>query len=356
MKLVRGIHRIVTATVLGLALVFTATSCGVDPSDLSLPGSGVDGPTYTVDIAFADALNLPARARVMANGVQIGQVRQVSVIDPTSSTSGSVIVKVDIAESARISTSAIAQLRQDTLLGDIYIGLDTAPTAQDAIAAGGRIPLEQTEPALQVEDMLSGLATFVSGGALHSAQNIVERVNAALPPQPAETARIADVLKGDLIDIAANQEGITDFLDSVDGNAQMLLDNQVLLDQILTPQGVVDVTEIAKSLINVIGVVGALGGIAHSLAWLGPLIREGDAAARAFVPMLLNDARPLNLSAPSNLERLTKFLTEKLLPWSQRPTVNIAGVRVTNTTTSPTSPADQTTQIIDILRMIGMVR
>ncbi|AYF79411.1 MCE family protein [Nocardia yunnanensis] len=322
-----------------------------------MPGAGVNGPTYELHIQFANALNLPSHARVMANGAQVGQLRRVTVTDPSATGPGSVVADVDIQRSVPLPAATVAQLRQDTILGDIYIGLDI-PTgaAGPVLSSGGTIPIAQTKPALQVEDVLSGLATFVSGGALHSAQDVVNRLNAALPADPADTARIADVLKNDLIDVAANQDDITAFLDSIGTNTQMILDNRDRLDEILTPQGVVDITAIAQSLIHVVGVIGALGGLAHSLEWIAPLASQGDAAARAFVPMLLNSARPLNLSVPSNLNALIAFLRDKLIPWSQRPTVNILGVHTDPAAAGPVSTDDQVNQIVAALRMIGMVR
>ncbi|QIS07544.1 MCE family protein [Nocardia brasiliensis] len=334
------------------------SSCGIDASHLALPGTGVHGPTYRVHIQFADALNLPSNARVMANGAQVGRLRSVTVADPTATGPGSVLAEVDIERAVPLPAATIAQLRQDTILGDVYIGLDIPTgTTTPTLEPGDTIPIAQTKPALQIEDVLSAMATFVSGGALHAAQDIVNRVNTVLPADPAETARIADVLKNDLIDIAADQDAITAFLDSIDTNARLILDNRDRLDEILTPHGVVDITEIARSLIGVVGVIGALGGLAHALAWIAPLATQGDAAARAFVPMLLNTARPLNLSAPSNLNALVAFLRDKLIPWSQRPAVNVLGVHIDPADPVQSIPAgDQIDRIVATLRMIGMVR
>ncbi|MGX1777433.1 MlaD family protein [Nocardia brasiliensis] len=357
MKNRNGLRRVCVA-VLACAALTVPAGCRPDPANLTLPGTGAQGPTYSIRIQFANALNLPAHARVMANGVQIGALSTVSVVDSTPDASGSVISEVDIRASVQVPTAAKAQLRQDTILGDVYIGLDLpADSTGPYLAPNALLPITQTEPALQVEDVLAGLATFVSGGALRSAQDTVNELNAALPADPADTRRLADVLKHDLIDVAAHTADVGAFLDSVDVNARLLLDNRAQFDEILTPQGVVDITEIAQSLIHVIGVIGALGGIAHALAWLAPLLTAGDATARAFVPMLLNTGRPLNLSAPSNLNRLVEFLRDKLIPWVQRPTVNVFGVQVTDMdpVTQP-SAGDQVDRIVATLRMIGMVR
>lgn len=341
-----------------LASLLGLTGCGVDPADLAPPGANVAGPTYRIDIQFANVLNLPSHARVMANGAQVGQLAEVSVVDPSAAGPGSVTAGVDIRRSVRLPADTTAQLRQDTILGDIYIALDIPRGATGpAIAPGGLIPLNRTEPALQIEDMLSGLATFVNGGALHSAQDIIDQVNAALPAEPPVTQHIADVLKNDVIDVGNHQPDLDAFLDSIDVNAQLILNNKAPLQEILTPDGVVDITGILQSLIHVVGVVGALGGIAHALQWVAPLARAGDAAASAFVPMLLDQQRPLDLSAPSNLNRLTDFIEHTLIPWAQRPTVDIYGVSTEPPQGNPpVSTRVQTDRIVATLRMIGMVR
>ncbi|MEV2220015.1 hypothetical protein AB0E01_09075 [Nocardia vinacea] len=70
-------------------------------------------------------------------------------------------------------------MRQNTVLGDSYIGLTTPPADfATTIAPGGTIPLQQTRPALQIEDLMAGMSTFIGGGALHSMQGIVNRTNA----------------------------------------------------------------------------------------------------------------------------------------------------------------------------------
>lgn len=350
--------RLIVTALATAATTVAVSGCGIDPAVLTVPGSGPDGATYSIHIQFANALNLPSHARVLANGAQVGRLEKLSVEDPSAAAPGLVVAEVQIQDTVALPTSTTAQLRQDTILGDIYISLEIPqPATAEDLPPGGTIPIQQTKPALQVEDLLTGVATFVSGGALRSAQDAITHINAALPADPADTARIAEVLKADLIDIAANQDDLGAFIDSLGTNAELIMDNKAQLEKMITPQGVIDITEIARSLIGLIGIIGALGGLAHALQWLAPLVRNGDAAARAFVPMLFNTARPLNLSAPSNLNRLVAFIDDKLIPWVERPTVNILGVRTdTAPTGQPVSAQDQTAQIVATLRMLGVVR
>ncbi|WP_067540417.1 MlaD family protein [Nocardia crassostreae] len=342
----------------GALAAVALAGCGVDRAQLTLPGSGVPGPTYTVHVELANALNLPSRARVKANGADVGKLRRVTVVDPVVAKPGSVIADIEVQRSVTLPSTATVQLRQDTILGDIYIALDIPPGSTAApLGDGGTIPRNQTTPPLQIEDMLSGMATLASGGVVQQAQHIIDRVNAALPADPAETARIVGMLKADIIDLGTHLDDVDAMLNTADANAKLVMDNKKAFEELLTAQGAEELTQIAQSFIKVTGILGSIGGIAHAIEWLVPLIRQGDAAASAFVPMVLAPGRALNLSMPSNLARLVSFLRDKLIPFANRPRVDILAVRTEPAdATVPMSADDRVDNIVAALRMIGMVR
>ena len=340
-----------------VVMMLTVSACTFDPAQLVLPsGSG----TYPVHIQFTTALNLPAGAKVVANGARVGRLDKIDIVNPSTGP-GYVIALIDVDKSVALPLSTRAQLRQDTILGDIYISLVTkASDSGVAIAPGGTIPLDQTEPALQIEDILSGLATFVSGGALRAAQDVINQINAALPQDPAETARIAGTLKEDLIDVGANLDTVDGFLDGLEASIQAVQSNKAILDILLTREGTDTTIRIAKSLIHTIGIIGALGALADSLTWLAPFATQLDAAAQAFVPLLLAKDRALNLRAPSNLNSLRALLREKLFPYfneGSRTHMNVTGIEVESADGQVTATTeDQIDQIVATLRMIGFVR
>lgn len=350
----RGRRALATFALAQAALLGVA-GCAVDPARLTLPGAGVTGPTYRIDIQFASALNLPSGAKVVANGAKVGQLKKITIADPTANGPGSATAEVEIRQSISLPAATHAQLRQDTVLGDIYISLDTnAAGAAGTLHPGDTIPVGQTVPALQIEDIISGLATFVSGGALRSAQKIVDQINSALPADPADTARIAGVLKEDLIDVSGHLDQSDAFIAALESNMSAVQNNRDALAELLTPKGAQDLTEIAKSLIHTVGIIGAIGGVAHALIWLTPLIEGGNKAARAFLPLVLNAGRPLNLSAPSNLNNLEQLLREKVIPYFQQgPKVGLDNLSVEG---APAATDQQVVSMISTLRMIGMVR
>ncbi|WP_405165011.1 MlaD family protein [Nocardia sp. NBC_01499] len=338
------------------AVLLTASGCAFDPATVPVPGASVSGPTYQVRIELASALNLPTQAKVVANGAQIGSLRSVHVVDPTASNSGRVDAIVEISNSVRLPASTTAQLRQNTFLGDVYIGLTTPATGfADMIPDGGTIPLRQTKAALQVEDLLAGMSTFVGGGAIQQAKDIIDHVNAVLPAQPTDTARIFQTLGRDAQDVAADTGSVDRMLDAIEQDLGAVLDNPTQLDALLSERGSVEIPADAQSLVLTLGVVGGLGVVGHAVQWLAPLLAAGDATAKALVPLLLAN-RALDLNAPSNLNRVVTLLRDKIIPFGERgPKVNVTHVDVQGAP-SPLDTDEQVARMIAALRMIGVVR
>ncbi|MCP2297326.1 virulence factor Mce family protein [Nocardia amikacinitolerans] len=342
-----------------LAALLAATllgGCAFDPASVPVPGASVSGPTYPIRIQFANALNLPARAKVMANGAQVGNVTGVTVVDPAATNGGGgyVVVEAEIEKSVRIPTSTLAQLRQNTVLGDIHIALATPPDGFGSIlAAGGTIPRAQTVPATQIEDTMAGVATFVQGGAVGQFQEIVDRLNTVLPADPAETARISEAVGANAIDLAEHLREVDIFLDALTADSAVVKEMGPQVAELLTEPAVEQVSASVASIVDVVGVLGALGSVSHSMVWLAPLAKSGDAAARAFVPLAFT-SRPLDLSAPSNLNALVALIRDRIIPFVERgPKVNIVGVTADS---GEASSGDQVEQVVRALRMIGAVR
>lgn len=338
-----------------LTVALASAGCAFDPAVVPVPGTGVGGATYPVRIEFTNALNLPARAKVMADGVRVGTVSEVAVVE--SDTGGYVLVTTEIAEAVTLRTDTVAQLRQNTVLGDIHIDLSTTASSRaTTLAPGATIPRSQTRPAAQIEDTLVGFSTLVQGGAITRFQDIIDQLNAALPGDPADTRRIAELIGADAQDLAANLHAADVFLDSLVGTVNTVDARQDQLAELLTEPGVAHASAAVASIVNVVGVLGALGGVAHSLAWLAPLAESGDAAAAAFVPLALT-GRPLDLSAPSNLNALIALIRDRIIPFVERgPKVNVVGARVTTGQDGPAETDEQIESIVAALRMIGAVR
>ncbi|WP_227983976.1 MlaD family protein [Nocardia spumae] len=348
------IRRIAAGLAVGV-VALSAAGCAFDPSAVPVPGTTVSGPAYHVRIEFSNVLNLPARAKIMANGAQVGTVSGVKVVNPAGDRAGYVVVDAEISKSVKLPTSTVAELRQNTVLGDIHVALTTPPNGFGALLHdGSTIPVAQSKPPVQLEDTMALVAAFTQGGAVTQLQDVIARINHTLPRDPAQTARISQTMAADAADLANNLDRVDALLHGLGANAQVLHDIQPELDDILSPTSVDRMDGITDSVIGVTKIFGGLGPVGSALTWLGPVLRGADGAVQAFSPLLLS-AGPVDLSRPSNLAALVELLRDKVIPFAEHGAkVNIVGV---HSDAAPDMPAEQQTdRILATLRMIGVVR
>ncbi|MFD3707311.1 MlaD family protein [Nocardia sp. NPDC058658] len=346
----KTLQRSVIALVVAAGLA--VSGCGFDPAEVPVPGSTVSGSTYRVQIEFSSALNLPSKSKVIANGAEIGIVDSVRVVQPADAPAGRggyVIVDADILDTVQLPAKSIAELRQDTILGDIHLSLTTPKDGfGDLLRDGDTIPIERTKPPVQLEDTMATMALFVQGGAIGQLQEMLGRINSVMPQDPKETARISAVMGADAANLAANLDQVDLLVNGLSRNATILHDDtEAALTNILTPEAVAALTGTQESIADTMKIFHALGPVGSSLTWLAPIASSGDAAATAFVPLATGGSA--DLRSATNMALLTALLRDKIIPFvEQGPKVNVTGVQV--------SEEDQLAQIVTALRMIGMVR
>ncbi|MFI6310372.1 MlaD family protein [Nocardia fusca] len=335
----------------GLVAALGVAGCAFDPSDIPVPGATVAGDGYRLRIEFTNVLNLPARAKVIAGGAQVGNVDKVEVIPGDATGPGYVAVDIEVEDSVELPATTIAELRQNTVLGDIHIALTTPPDGYDTLLRpGDTITREHTRPPVQLEDTMAAIAFFVNSGSVGQLQDIVNRVNSVLPQDPAETKRIAQVLATDTVDLAAHLDQVDLLLYGVASNAEVMHGIQDELDNILRPESVRQMSAATESIAGVTEIFGGLGPVGGSLTWLAPLAQSGGAAAAALVPLVTGG--PLDLRQPSNLNLLVALLRDRVIPFVENgPQLNLRSVRA-----GDMSADDQVNRIIETLRMIGAVR
>ena len=144
---------------LAAAVTVSVSGCGASIADIPLPGSYVAGPSYDIDIQFSSVLNLPAKAKVVLDGVDVGLLESVTL------NGSSAIARVTIQDAVSLPAMTRAELRQGTLLGEIYVALQPPVDGSDGgggtLRDGDTIPLSRTSPADNVEDVLRGLSEVV---------------------------------------------------------------------------------------------------------------------------------------------------------------------------------------------------
>lgn len=339
--------------------VLTVGGCGFDPASVPVPGTTVSGQTYPLHIEFADVLNLPRGAKVIADGVTVGNLSGLRIVETSTAEGkparGFVIADIEVMESVRLPGDVIAELRSATPLGDVHIAL-TSPSGSSVapLTSGATIAVAQTRKSPQPEDTMAGLATALGSGAVTDIQDTVRQLNSTLPRDPRQTAQIFGVLGTDLTDVAGDLGSLDALLDALTATTGTVTEYLPVLEPMLTDDGVRHLVASTNSVINVFFIFTNLAPVARNAVWLAPLVSAADAAAAAYVPMLFG-YRPLDLGSPSNMAMLVDFIQNKLIPFAEHgPKVNLTGISASGPEAVPA--ADQTGRIIDTLRMIGAVR
>lgn len=157
------------------AAVLVTAGCSTSGlADLPLPAPGLGAGGYRLTAVFANALNLPERAKVKLAGADIGEVESMAARD------FSAVTTLRIRDDVTLPTGSTAQLRTATPLGDVFVAI--APPEQSGggmLADGDTISIDRTGAAATVESVLSSAAILVNGGAVHNLTNVVNGMGKA---------------------------------------------------------------------------------------------------------------------------------------------------------------------------------
>lgn len=158
------------AAVLAGACV-TASGCASDGlASLPLPRPGVGSGGYTLTAVFANALNLPANAKVKLSGADVGQLETMTAHNYTA------VTTLRIMDGVALPVGSTAELRSATPLGDVFVALKPPVHAAAGVPLlhdGDTIGLDSTRAAATVESVLSSAAILVNGGAVRNFTGLI---------------------------------------------------------------------------------------------------------------------------------------------------------------------------------------
>lgn len=214
------------AVALPLATAGCATS-GLASLPLPHPGEGPGG--YTLTAVFANALNLPAFATVRLAGADVGQLETLEARDYTA------VATLRIRDGVRLPEGTTVELRSATPLGDVFVAVKPPPDAPpDAplLSDGDTIGIESTAAAATVENLLTGAAVLVNGGAV---QNLTDIINGAGKAAGADggrnfrqlvdrTTELLDTMNARSGQLADSLTALSGLSASIDGKRQELAD------------------------------------------------------------------------------------------------------------------------------------
>jgi len=116
------------------------------------------GSTAGYSAVFANASRLKSGDTVRVAGIRVGTVDRVSFLPDRK-----VLVKFNADPTVVLTTGTQAAVRYLNLVGDRYLELIDRPGPTQILPAGSQIPVDRTEPALDLDLLLGGLKPVVQG-------------------------------------------------------------------------------------------------------------------------------------------------------------------------------------------------
>lgn len=324
--------------------------CSLDPTRLPVPGAYTPADSYRVKIEFSSALNLPARAKVDTGGIQVG------VLDHVALDGSTAVAYVDIDGGTALADNTRAELRQATPLGDVYIALlPPAKPSTTKLLDGGTIPLRNTAPATNVEDVLRSVSNLMAGGAVGTLQDAVIDANKAFPKDPNELTHIQTTIGGILNDLAANQETMAGILLSLENISATLSSNTAVFNRLVTegPAKLAGLSAVTLGILNLVADSKDLGKLGGDV--LNPI--SGDIMQMlSYITPLVATTATVDTTIPVIADKLNGLVRDKLIPF-----FGSGGPRYTITELRPpganegVDPADKADQAVSAMRTMGLL-
>lgn len=108
-------------------------------------------PTHTYRALFSDVTSLEKGDDIRVAGVRVGEVKAIRITDRTAAE-----VEFSVDRDRPLLTSTQAVIRYRSLVGQRYIALTEGPGDGGRLKPGATIPLDRTQPALDLNVLLGG--------------------------------------------------------------------------------------------------------------------------------------------------------------------------------------------------------
>jgi phospholipid/cholesterol/gamma-HCH transport system substrate-binding protein len=252
---------------------------------------------------FSDVTSLNVGDDVRIAGVKVGQVDSIDVVDRQQAQVG---FSIDDGVALPATTTAVIKFRN--LVGQRYVELDRgAGSMTDDLAPGATIPLDRTQPALDLTELFNGFKPLfqalspndvnqLSYEIIQVFQGEGSTVDSLLSNTASLTSTIADKdqVIGQVID------NLNSVLDTVNAHTTQLSDLIVTLQQL--------VSGLAADRQPISDAIGALGGLANTTAGL---LDQGRAPLKTDIANLGSLTKNLN-DNQSTVQHFIQFLPTKL--------------------------------------------
>ena len=310
-----------TIVALMAAMVFV-TSCGINADNPPTIGTS-DGNGYDIQMEFTSALNLPALAKVLSEGISVGTVEDVTYEN------GHAVVKARIDHKTQLPGESRAELRQDTLLGEIYVAIlpPAEPSTGALLRSGSVIPLARTEPAANVEDVMRGMANVLGGGELDKIHTAISTLNTTFPKDPQEFDALYRTTLETVSEVSSNTDKLDVVLRSADRTLKVILADPSGIDRMLTKGGR-NFYGLGYSLIDVALLIANLRDFAVAAGRIvDPEYSRITESVAAIAPVIASIANS-DIYSKSVTEQATRVIRDKLIPFLGSPDINLSDISI----------------------------
>ncbi|GAC1646962.1 MAG: MlaD family protein [Mycobacterium sp.] len=236
---------------------------------------------------FSNTSGLRAGQFVRASGVEVGKVSKIELVDGGSK----VRVDFSVEPSLPLFDGTTAAIRYLNLIGDRYMELQRG-NGNKRLPAGGTIPLEHTQPALDLDALIGGFRPVFRALDPDKVNNIAQSIITIFQGQGGTISDILDQTASLTSALADKDQAIGEVINNLNTVLDTAVKHQQQLDSTL-----VDFEKLITGLKN------RKDPIASSVANIS------DAAGS--IADLLSDNRPLLQSTITNLEGVQQPLVDQ---------------------------------------------
>jgi phospholipid/cholesterol/gamma-HCH transport system substrate-binding protein len=241
---------------------------------------------------FSNASGLRAGQFVRASGVEVGKVSKIELVDGGSQAR----VDFDVDRSLQLFDGTTASIRYLNLIGDRYLELKRGDSDK-RLAAGGTIPIERTQPALDLDALIGGFRPVFRALDPDKVNNIAQSIITVFQGQGGTINDILDQTASLTSALADRDQAIGEVIKNLNTVLDTTVKHQQQFDQTVVDfekliTGLKDRKDpIASSVANI---SNAAGTIADLLADNRPLLQSTTGYLEALQQPLVDQKDQLN--------------------------------------------------------------
>ncbi len=293
---------------LAAAVSLTTAGCATNGlASLPLPKPGLSrGSGYTITAVFENALNLPAFAKVRLAGADVGQLETLEAKDYTA------VATLRIRDGVELPKGSTVELRSATPLGDVFIAVKPPENSSGSglLKNGDVIPIENTAEAATVENLLTGAAVLVNGGAVQNLTDLINGAGKAAGENGGKNFRVLVDRTNQLLGTMDRRtDQISDSLTALSGLSRRIDEKNYVLVDLMTAAG--PATNVLAQHTNQIADLVVQAGATTESINKFPSINGTDNSGRSVIADLnkiSSDFNDVVLDPNSNLASINKLM------------------------------------------------